>query len=155
MPAEVDVLLNAYDRAYSVASWHGTNLRGSIRGVTAVQAVKRPGRGRHNIQEEVVHCAYWKYAVWRTLTGANRGSFPLDGSNWFSRPHADRRQWQADIALLTAMHGLLRNTIAGLSPRALRAKGKGQFTAADLVAGITAHDLYHAGQIQLIKRLIR
>lgn len=155
MAGEIRVLLNAYDRAYSRVSWHGTNLRGSIRGVTAAQAVARPAPGRHNIQEEVVHCAYWKYAVWRNLTGAKRGSFPLKGSNWFARPKADVRHWRADVALLDGTHRQLRQAIGRLRERDLRAKGKGQFTKADLVAGITAHDLYHAGQIQLIKRLIR
>src|SRR5689334_14272720 len=126
MAGEIQVLLNAYDRAYARVSWHGTNLRGSIRGVTASQAVKRPAPGRHNIQEEVVHCAYWKYAVWRNLTGAKRGSFPLTGSNWFLRSHADPPQWRADVALLGAMHRQLRRAIARLTPRDLRARGKGR-----------------------------
>jgi hypothetical protein len=153
MTSEVRVLLNAFDRAYSVVSWHGTNLRGSIRGITAAQAAKRPAPGRHSIQEVVVHCAYWKYAVWRNLTAAKRGSFPLEGSNWFARPEADERRWKADVALLGAMHRQLRDAFGRLTPRDLRAKGKGRFTKADLIAGITAHDLYHAGQIQLIKKL--
>lgn len=153
MTSEVRALLNAYDRAYSRVSWHGTNLRGSIRGMTAARAVRRPAPGRHNIQEEVVHCAYWKYAVWRILTGAKRGSFPLEGSNWFERSTADAAQWKADVVLLNAMHARLHDAIAALRRRDLRAKGKGRFSKADLVAGIAAHDLYHAGQIQLIKRL--
>jgi hypothetical protein len=155
MPRAVQVLLSAYDRAYSVQSWHGTNLRGAIRGVAAAEAAKRPAPARHNIQEEVVHCAYWKYAVWRILMDAPRGSFPLVGSNWFARPRADVRQWKSDVALLTGVHRQLRAAIAGLNPRDLQAKGKGRFTKGDLVSGITAHDLYHAGQIQLIKRWLR
>ena len=66
-------LLTALDQAYNRPSWHGTNLRGSIRGVSPAAAARRPRPGRHNIQEIAVHCAYWKYAVWRLLTGAKRG----------------------------------------------------------------------------------
>jgi hypothetical protein len=152
--AAVRLLLAAYDQAYNRASWHGTNLRGSIRGVTPAMAVRRPARGRHNIQEEVVHCAYWKYAVWRLLTGARRGSFELAGSNWFPRRRRDAGLWRADIDRLDRMHRQLRAAIGALGPRDLGRRAKGRHSVSDLVAGITAHDLYHAGQIQLIKRLI-
>jgi len=148
--------LQVFDQAYNKSSWHGPNLRASLRGVTAAQAAKRPGRGRHNIWELVVHCAYWKYAVWRRLTGAKRGSFPLDGSNFFTRPtDPSSRAWRADLQLLEDMHRQLRRTIASLSARELAKKGQAHWTKASLVAGIAAHDLYHAGQIQLIKRLIQ
>jgi DinB superfamily len=150
----VALLVNVLDRAYARVSWHGTNLRGSIRGVGPARAAKRPAPGRHNIWELAVHCAYWKYAVWRRLTGATRGSFPLKGSNWFVRDGAGGlRAWQSDVALLDRMHRDLRRAVAGLRPRDLTRRAGSQFTVADLVAGAAAHDLYHAGQIQLVKRL--
>ena len=74
------------DAAYDRKSWHGTNLRGSIRGLRMEQAAWRPAAGRHNIWELVVHAAYWKYIALRRLSGSKRGSFPLKGSNWFIRP---------------------------------------------------------------------
>src|SRR6185503_12219164 len=82
----LEQLLAIVDQAYDRPSWHGTNLKGSIRRVTATIAAWRPGPNRHNIWEIVVHAAYWKYAVRRRLTGEARGSFPLKGSNWFRRP---------------------------------------------------------------------
>jgi uncharacterized damage-inducible protein DinB len=148
-------LVRALDQAYVRQSWHGTNLRGSLRGVSAAQAARRPGRGRHNIWEIAVHCAYWKYAVWRRLTGAARGSFPLDGSNWFTRPvERSPRAWRADVRLLDRMHRQLRDAVARLTARDLARRAPGsRFTNADLVAGITAHDVYHAGQVQLVKAM--
>jgi len=141
-------LLRSYEQAYNRRSWHGTNLRGSIRGVSAARAAKRPGRGRHNIWEIVVHSAYWKYVVWRRITGEPRGSFPLTGSNWFRRPEElSEKAWRADIALLERMHRQLRDAIARLGAREF-AKHY------DLLTGIVAHDVYHAGQIQLLKRII-
>ncbi len=86
MNPEVSQLLAILDQAYNKPSWHGTNLRGSVRRVTPAQAAWRPGPGRHNIWEIVVHAAYWKYAAARRFTGGARGSFPLKGSNWFQRP---------------------------------------------------------------------
>ncbi len=146
-------LLRALDQAYNRPSWHGTNLRGSIRGVSPAAAARRPRRGRHNIQEIVVHCAYWKYAVWRLLTGAKRGSFELAGSNWFPRGGAEASVWRADIARLDRTHAQLREAVADLAPGDLTRRGKGRYTIADLVTGIAAHDLYHAGQIQLLKKV--
>ena len=149
----VDVLLTQLDQAYDSKSWHGTNLRGAIRGLTAEHAGWRPQLGRHSIQEITVHAAYWKYAARRRLTGEKRGSFPLKGSNWFARQTVDAVSWQADVELLAACHVALRTVIASLTPADLRRSVGGSIDAMSLVSGIIAHDLYHAGQIQLMKRL--
>jgi hypothetical protein len=148
-------LLITLDAAYNKRSWHGTNLRGSIRGLTARQAVWRPARNRHNIWELVVHAAYWKYTVVRRFTGAARGSFPLKGSNWFERSDgSDERGWKRDVALLDEQHRLLREVVASLPARDLdRTPPGSKVSNFALLSGIVAHDLYHAGQIQLIKRL--
>ena len=142
MDHEISLILNLIDQAFDHKAWHGTNLKGSLRGMTAAEAAWRPGAGRHNAWEVAVHCAYWKYAVWRRLTGVKRGSFPMKGSNWFARPAAGA-DWKADLALLAEMHSRLREAIAALK----------SVPDAALLTGIAAHDLYHAGQIQLLKRL--
>jgi uncharacterized damage-inducible protein DinB len=144
------------DSAYDHVSWHGTNLRGSIRGVTPQQAAWRPAANRHTIWELVVHAAYWKYVAWRRLTGSKCGSFPLEGSNWMSRPHEmSAKAWKADLQLLASAHRTLREAVAELRATDLARKPKGsKVTNLALVTGVAAHDLYHAGQIQLIKRLI-
>ncbi|HSG00136.1 MAG TPA: DinB family protein [Vicinamibacterales bacterium] len=155
MDAGVAQLVGIIDRAYDAASWHGVNLKGSVRGLSPAAASRRPAPGRHNIWEIVVHCAYWKYAAWRRLTGARRGSFPLDGSNWFERPPSrSRAAWQADRRLLERMHRELREAVRKADRRVLHRRLPGsKVTRFDLIAGIAAHDLYHAGQIQFLKRL--
>jgi uncharacterized damage-inducible protein DinB len=148
----IDLLLKQIDQAYNRRSWHGTNLRGALRGVTAEQAAWRPGTARNSIQEIVVHAAYWKYVARRRITGEKRGSFPLPGSNWFPRPQADEATWKADVRLLDDCHRALRETVAALDPKQL-ARRLGGWTVLDTVSGLAAHDLHHAGQIQLLKRL--
>jgi hypothetical protein len=157
---ELDGILQIIDQAYNRLSWHGTNLRGSVRSVSAVRASWRPEPERHNIWEIVVHAAYWKYAVWRRLTGSPRSSFPLKGSNWFTRPDAlpgkvdIEKVWRSEVALLDRMHRQLREAAAQLSPGDLNKKSKGsKYTNFFMLSGIAAHDLYHAGQIQLLKKL--
>ena len=63
------VLLSLLDEAFDRKAWHGTTLLGSIRGLDAAAAARRPAPGRHNIWEIVVHAAYWKYAVARRIVG--------------------------------------------------------------------------------------
>ena len=158
MSPEVAQLVAIIDQAYNKPSWHGTNLRGSLRRVTPEQAAWRPSPKRHNIWEIGVHAAYWKYAVTRRFTGGARGSFPLKGSNWFRRPDASGtpldHAWTADLNLLDDMHDALRAVVTGLSKQDLARTPAGKkvsnFT---LLSGIAAHDFYHAGQIQLLKRL--
>lgn len=151
----VALLLRLLDQAYDKKAWHGPTLRGALRGVSAEEAAWRPGPGRHNVWELAVHCAYWKYTVVRRITGEKRGSFPLPGSNWFPRPvEPSEAAWKADLALLADTHRALREAVAGVSDAQLDRVPPGSKTLlADLVQGIAAHDLYHAGQIQLLKRL--
>jgi hypothetical protein len=154
---EIKILLACFDQAYDHKSWHGTNLRGSIRGLSARQAAWRPAPQRHNIWEIAVHAAYWKYAVLRRLTGARRGSFPLTGSNWFARPQElTEAAWKADVAMLAETHKSLRAAIVTMNANALYHIPPGsKLNNFALISGIAAHDLYHAGQIQLLKRLMK
>jgi len=147
MDCELEMLLAGLDEAFDKKSWHGPNLRGSIRGVNAEQASWRPHPERHNIWELALHCAYWKYVVRRKLTGEKRGSFVLTGSNYFKRPEElSELAWKKDIAILEAEHQRLRAVVAGLKS-SLRAP------TLHLIRGIAAHDVYHAGQIRLLRRL--
>jgi hypothetical protein len=147
--------LRQLDLAFDHTSWHGPNLRGGLRRLTAAEAGWRPAPGRHSIAEQVLHAAYWKYTVRRRLRNEKRGSFPLKGSNWFPQPEPFTEvDWQRCIAVLDTEHELLRAAVAELDPRRLPDRvGSGRWTVADLVHGAAAHDLYHAGQIQLLKRL--
>jgi len=154
---EIEHLLSLLDEAYNRAAWHGPNLRGSIRGLTAREAALRPGTGRHNIWEIVVHAAYWKYRVRARLLGEKRGSFALPGSNWFERPiDRSEKAWRADVNLLEKEHRQLRAAVSSCSPGGLDRPAPGSRNPARrLIAGITLHDVYHAGQIQLLKKLLK
>ncbi len=150
---ELNVLLMHLNEAFDQRSWHGTNLLGSIRRINSEDASWRPGTGRHNIWEIAVHAAYWKYTVYRRLANDARGSFPLRGSNWFERPAAEA-EWKADVALLREFHDKLKLAVAQFDYQRLDDRPPGsKFTFRGLILGAGAHDLYHAGQIQLLKRL--
>lgn len=152
---ETKSLLQILDEAYEKKAWHGPNLRGSLRGLTVREAAWRPQLSRHNIWELAIHAAYWKYAARRRILGEKRGSFPVRGSNWFPRPvRATETAWRADLRLLDTQHRALRHAVETLPLRTLhRRRPGGASTPFDLILGIALHDAYHAGQIQLLKRL--
>ena len=154
---EIGLLLRIVDEGYERKAWHGPNLRGSIRGLDVHEVSWRPAAGRHNIWEIIIHAAYWKYIVRRRLLEERKGSFPLPGSNWFVRPVSMTPEaWRGDLALLEDMHRRLRAAIAGLLPRDLNKIPRGSKVGnAAIVSGIAAHDVYHAGQIQLLKKLYK
>ena len=156
-PRDVQQLVTILDSAYDRHSWHGTNLRGSIRRLPVELAAWRPAPNRHNIWEIAVHAAYWKYVARRRLTGEARGSFPLKGSNWFRRPQQlTDEAWRSDVALLDAVHRSLRDAVTRLSKAALLQTPVGsRVSNFAILSGVAAHDLYHAGQIQLLKVLFR
>jgi hypothetical protein len=144
-----ELLLANLDEAYDRKGWHGTTLRGALRGLTVDDVYWRPAKARHNIWELVAHAAYWKYAVRQRLAGGKRGSFALKGSNWLATPaRADEDTWRDVVLLLDSEHHRLREVVAALDDATLEDAKKVR-----LIYGIAAHDLYHTGQIQLVKRL--
>jgi uncharacterized damage-inducible protein DinB len=151
---QVALLLRLLDQGFDHKAWHGPNLRGAIRGLDARRAAWRPAAGRHSIGDLVVHAAYWKYAVRRRLSGEKRGTFARAGSNWFARDDSSETAWRRDVALLVAEHRKLREQVARLRDVDLRGTPRGSTSSREtLIQGVAAHDVYHAGQIQLLKRL--
>jgi hypothetical protein len=152
---EVALLLRVLDESYEKKAWHGPNLKGSIRGLSSAEAGWRPRPDRHSIADIVVHAAYWKYAVRRRLRGEKRGSFALKGSNWFALPSPiDDSSWKQFQRLLESEHRALRETVASFPSHELhRFPQGGKVSFITQIYGIALHDVYHAGQIQLLKRL--
>jgi hypothetical protein len=145
------LVLAFLDEGYSHKTWHGPNLRQSLKGVTASQAAWRPAPGRHNIWELALHAAYWKYAVRRRIEGGKRGSFVLKGSNFFTRPEkgkATEVAWRSDLALLEREHRALEAAVRRVLPKPQAKK------LLPRLYGVAFHDVYHAGQIRLLRRLM-
>ena len=150
-------ILNLLDPPAGKRLWYGgATVAGSLRGVTPEQAAWKPARKRHSIWELTLHLAYWKYAVRRNLEGSAQGAFPRSPANWPAVPKpADAPHWKADRAVLRSEHSRLVEAVRAFDPRRLdeAAPGSAKYRFADLLFGIVSHDLYHVGQIQVLKRL--
>lgn len=152
-------VLQLLDPPAGTRLWYGgATVLGSLRGVGCRQAAWKPDPERHSIWELTLHVAYWKYAVRRRLDpSVRRGAFPRSPANWPRMPEVrDERGWKADRALLRDEHGALVGVAKALTPAQLEHRdAKGEYRALDLLFGVVTHDVYHTGQIQLMKRLFR
>lgn len=156
MNAKCRLLVDILDQAFDRPAWHGTNLRGSLRRPKLADLLWRPTKERHNIWEVALHTAYWKYIIWRKLTGAPKGSFPRSPSDWPNIPvAATNNEWKRDLTLLDEQHSRLRQAVLQFTDSKLARKVPGsKYRYDQLIYGVASHDLYHAGQIQLLKRLM-
>jgi DinB family protein len=153
----IPMLIQVLDEACVAKGWQGATLSGAVRGLTPRQALWRPGPGRNCIWDLVLHTAYWKHVVRQRVAGGEASAFPRAGRNFPRLPERrDAAAWRADVALLKRQHELLVKTVRRLPPARLRARvGKSRWNVAEQIFGIAAHDLYHTGQIQLLKALQR
>ena len=143
----ITLLLEVVDHAFDRVSWHGPNLAGSFRGLDARTASTRLP-GRKSIWEQVLHAAYWKRIVLNKLTTTER--FPRRGSNWPRLPdEVDDRAWKADVALLHEIHAKLRAAVAAMDRKRLDDPKLRR-----MIHGAAFHDIYHAGQIRLLRKML-
>lgn len=151
--APAATLTRILNEGYGAGAWYGSDLRAAIAGVTKTDAFKRPATGRHNIAEVALHHAYWVGQIEQKLTGGAPTAFPLVGDDWFEVDDEKKLSWSAIVTLVDAAHQRLSRTVGevagGTRPSPLTEADR-----LDLVIGITGHAAYHAGQIQLIKKLI-
>jgi hypothetical protein len=153
---EIRLLLALLDEGFDRKAWHGPNLFGSLRGLSAEQARRRPAPGRNSIWQIAVHCAYWKSIVRRRVGDGAGGRFPRGPANWPALPEpADDTAWKADLRLLRDEHRLLRAAVAALRPADLHRPAPGQKRPRiEHIHGVAMHDVYHAGQVRLVRRMM-
>ena len=139
--------------------WHGgATVLGALRGVSWQEAVWKPAPDRHSIWELALHIAYWEYAVRRRLTGEGRGQFPRSPSNWPGLPEQPSTEcWKKDRDLVRDVHESLMKVARAFDPAGFdETAGEGDgYSFGDLLFGVVLHNTYHAGQIQIMKRLCR
>ena len=136
---------------FGPGAWHGNDLKAAIADVTPQLAFWRPGPGRHNIAEIAAHHAFTVRSVRERLSGRSAEPFALAGEDWFELSSESAMSWKKLQDLVAAQQQKLEATIADLG--AGRARPVEDAKPFDLVLGITCHAIYHAGQVQLIKKL--
>lgn len=138
---------------YGQGAWHGPDLKAALSDVRSDDAFRRPAPGRHNIAEIALHHAYCARAVRAKLTGVDPEPFVLEGDDWFDLPDLFTLSWSKILEVVGFEQGRLAVTVTDIA-NGLARSPLTESERFDLVLGITCHAVYHAGQIQLIKRLV-
>lgn len=150
--SEGKFLTRILDEGYGPGAWHGADLKAALADVSPELAFWRPASGRHNIAEVALHHAYCVRSVRGQLSGMAPESFVMEGEDWFELADSTRLTWPKIQSTVEEEQGKLAAVVADV------AAGRAQPKLSDaerfnLVLGITCHAVYHAGQIQLLKRL--
>ena len=140
------------DEGYGPGAWHGADFKAAIGDVSPETAFWRPAAGRHNIAEIVLHHAFCTNAVRAKLTGRDPEPFVLEGDDWFAADGPRTMKWAEIVATVDAQQRKLATLVKNIAS-GRTASPLSESERFDLVLGITCHAVYHAGQVQLIKRL--
>ena len=138
-------------RAFEGEAWHGPSLKEVLAGVAARQAAARPIAGAHSIWEIVAHIAAWEDAVRRRLQGERVEL--TDAEDWPRAGEGGEPAWAELLARLAAGNRALRDAILAFDESRLdQLPGRNRANAYVLMHGAIQHDLYHAGQIAVLKK---
>ena len=140
-------------RAYEGGAWHGPALRELLADVNAERAAARPLANAHSIWEVVLHVAAWDGVV-RRRAGGERVDAPPEG-DWPAVTDTSEAAWQEALAHLERRSRELREAVLRLSDEQLDDNVGGEDGGSSCYVtlhGQIQHQLYHAGQIALLKK---
>jgi uncharacterized damage-inducible protein DinB len=148
---ELSRIADQMHRAYSGDAWHGPSLSELLMGVDAAAAAAHPLQGAHSIWELVLHVTAWKKAVLRRMHGE---AVELTGADdWPPVTGTREAAWKAACDALAESHHLLLADVATFNEQRLTEPVPGKdYDFYHLLHGAVQHDLYHAGQIALLKK---
>jgi uncharacterized damage-inducible protein DinB len=139
-------------RAFDGTAWHGPSLIELLEGVDAATAAAKPLAKVHSIWELVLHVAAWDAAGYRRLSGEK---IQLTGTaNFPIVPRPAEAEWRKAVAQIKHTHDVLVKTVAALPEPRLRERVPGKrYDFYFMLHGIAQHELYHAGQIAILKKV--
>jgi uncharacterized damage-inducible protein DinB len=149
--SEIERIKDQLRRAYEGPAWHGPSVKELVAGMTAEQAAARPLSGAHSIWEIVLHIAAWDEGARRRLAG-DRAELSTE-EDWPSVSDTRETAWRGTLDMLEKNHRGLRDALDGLDEARLDEPIlEGMSSVYVTLHGVIQHDLYHAGQIALLKR---
>lgn len=158
----IDRLLDSIRRAHDGTPWHGPSRADVLRDVTAEEAAWRPAPDAHTLWELVLHMRSWTREVLRRAKGEVPGD-PLDGDFPAMPDVVDAAAWSEAQRSLDESHAALVAYVVAMNDekRASRVKprpgeeGTRTITQRTMIRSLAEHDVYHTGQLALMKRLAR
>lgn len=141
-------------RAFEGEAWHGDSVLELLTGIAAAQAASKPIPDAHSIWELILHIAAWDGAVLRRTQGA--AVTLSDKENFPSIKDTSEAAWNKALDAVRGTHDELVKAVAAFSDSRLQeqvpGKSESYYNFFYMFSGIVQHELYHAGQIALLKK---
>jgi uncharacterized damage-inducible protein DinB len=140
--------------AFEGGAWHGPAVLEVLDGIGAEAASAHPIATAHSVWEVVLHLGGAYGLVLRRLQGD--GTQLTREEDWPAAGAATADRWRETVQTLHELNDELRRAVRGFSPARLDAPlvAEAPYTAYTQFIGITQHNLYHAGQVALLKRAL-
>ena len=152
---EIERILDQLKRAYEGEAWHGPSVHEALAGVSAAQAHARPLNNAHSIWELTQHIAVWENAGRRRLEGDRAAIEISSPEDWPPADDISETAWEQSKAALDRGHEALRKAISQIPEGRLDEPIlEGMSSVYVTVHGVIQHDLYHAGQIAMLKKAL-
>lgn len=150
---EANCIADQLRRAFEGNAWHGPALLELLKDVDACAAAAKPLPNIHSIWELVLHVAVWDGAALRRLDGEK--CQPTGLANFPLVPTPTEAAWRKAVGQTKRTHDTLVKTVGALpeSRLAERVPGK-RYNFYHMLHGIAQHELYHAGQIAILKKVL-
>ena len=140
------------ERAFRGGAWHGPALAQTLADVDAATASRRPSSGAHTIWEIALHAGAWIDVARRRLAGEPVGELAPE-SDWAAPADGSEEAWRATLAALEEAHDSLHAAVLELADDRLEDPVAGSDpTIRGLLLGVLQHNVYHAGQIAILKK---
>lgn len=150
---EVKFLRDQLLTTFKGDSWHGPSLMKTLEGVDLKQAMARPLGERHTVWELVDHTTFWLEAVLDALKDKAMPD-PSMELNW-PRMGSTEEHWSQSLRRLEAAVNMVLDELAGWTNEDLGRTVPGRdYTFKQMLHGAVHHNLYHAGQIAILKRKV-
>src|ERR1700722_82353 len=148
--SEPALIADQLRRAFDGDAWHGPALLELLQDMDAATAAAKPLPDVHSIWELVMHIAVWDDAASRRLAGERWQ--PEGTANFPVVPKPTEAAWRKAVAHAKRAHDVLVKTVAALPDSRLRERVPGKkYDFYHLLHGVAQHELYHAGQIAVLK----
>lgn len=148
---EIQRIQDQLKHAFEGGAWHNPSVKEALSGVTAQQAASKPIPNAHSIWEITLHIAGWVGAIKQRLEG-NWVDEPPEG-DWPAVKDTTEAAWKTTLELLEKNHRELQKTISRFSDSDLdKQVAEGKATVYVILHVLIQHDLYHAGQISILRK---
>jgi len=147
---EKNRIKDLFNRAYYSKSWHGDSISKIIEGLTWEECRKKLN-STHTIAELILHMIAWKNMVSSCLSGANVSL--SDEEDWPKPDLSNDSDWEKIKLDLERAHVDFIGSVDKFDFDKMNEIVQGQnYPFFVMIYGLLEHDIYHAGQIAIIKK---